>query len=183
MIMLAGEIYMNDDSKVEAVMDGTGIIAKSDYLRWARSRDLSTRARAYALSATAWDRIKPEPSMEEQCGAMAEYLFECLKDDPPEDDFIYSRFKAGHELSEWLKHLSSMPEAKSFITDIVRRLETLYKQSDPKIRNRIETGVLEHILESPRLRPLFVHWQKDPVLREAYEPALEWGLAHSESAG
>ena len=40
--------------------------------------------------------------------------------------------------------------------------------------------MLEHVLEAPGLRRYFEHWGQDPVLREAYEPALEWGLAHED---
>jgi hypothetical protein len=171
---------MSDNAELEAAMTGGGIIAKPRYLRWARSKDLSTRARAYALSATAWDRIQPEPSMVEQCEAMAGYLLECLATDPPTDGFIHSASTAGHELAAWLKHLSGNPEARGLIAAVATRLEALYKRSDPKGRDRIGTGALEHMLESSSLRPFFAHWQEDPALAEAYEPALRWGLAHSE---
>ena len=172
---------MNENAKIETAMTSAEIIAKSDYLRWARSTDISTKARAYELSATAWDRIRPEPSKSEQCGVMADYLLECLATNPPEGNFIHSGVLAGHELSAWLKHLAAIPGAEGVISDVAKRLEFIYKTSDSDTRARVEMGALEHILESPRLRPFFTHWKEDPVLRVGYEPALEWGLAHTEA--
>lgn len=36
-------------------------------------------------------------------------------------------------------------------------------------------GFLEHALESPELRRLFEHWEKDPVTREAHRRSIGWG--------
>jgi len=78
---------------------------------------------------------------------------------------------------------SVIPAASDVIAIVSKRLEQLYRESDAEGRNRIETGALEHVLEAPRLRPYFEHWAQDGELREAYEPALAWGRAHSDDAG
>ena len=109
---------------------------------------------------------------------MASYLLECLAANPESDDFVHGGFEAGHVLAAWLKKLVQVPEAAPVIQDVERRLQGIYRACDATIRNRIETGALEHILEVPRLRPFFAHWRDDDVLRDAYEPALKWGLAH-----
>jgi hypothetical protein len=114
---------------------------------------------------------------------MLDYLVECILVNPEADDSLHSGFEAGYELSAWLKHLSQIPDAEAVIVEAASRLAAAYKQGDAATRNRIETGALEHLLESPGLRPLFTSWAEDPTLRQAYEPALEWGLAHSEDAG
>ena len=46
-----------------------------------------------------------------------------------------------------------------------------------------ETGAPEHILEAPGLRRYFEHWGDDAILRDSYEAALAWGLAHSDGPG
>jgi hypothetical protein len=58
-----------------------------------------------------------------------------------------------------------------------------YKAADPTTRSRIETGALEHALESRAVRPFFDAWGTDPTLREAHEHALagEW-LTRSKPA-
>ena len=92
-------------------------------------------------------------------------------------------FEAGREIAVWLKHLAAIPAAIAVIENMAARLALAYRAADASTRDRIETSTLEHLLESPRLRPFFRSWSADPVLREAYQPALEWGLAHSEDAG
>jgi hypothetical protein len=169
--------------EVEAAIAGSAVVPKGDYLRWASSRDVAVQARAFHLSAGAWDRISPEPTTEEQCGVMADYLLVCLSSNPAPDDYIHSGFEAGHALASCLKHWVGLPDTSEVIASVAKRLERRYRESDPEGRNRIETGALEHILESPRLRRYFEHWAQDAELREAYEPALAWGLAHADDAG
>jgi len=174
---------MNSDLRgIEDAIAGSGIVPKNDYLRWARSGDLATQARAFHLSGNAWRRIVPEPTMDEQCDVMADYLLACVSvnPDPDGDDFLHSGFDAGYTLAAWLKHLGRIPNAVDVIPRVSRRLEDLYRAADSDGRNRIETGVLEHVLEAPGLRRHFEHWGQDPVLREAHGPALEWGLAHED---
>ena len=174
---------MDLSAEVESAISGTGTVPKADYVRWTSQGDLGTRARVYALAASHWSRIQPAPQLAEHCAFMADYLLECLLINPGVDDFIHSGYEAGHEIAAWLKHLVNETEAKPVVADVALRLATAYKASDAKARNRIETGALEHALESPRVRPFFSVWASDPVLKDAYGPALEWGLSHTEEAG
>jgi hypothetical protein len=174
---------MDYTTEVEAVIGNSNDIAKADYLRWTRQGDLATRARAFRLSESAWERIYPEPTMSEQCGFMADYLLQCLVANPVGDEFIHSGVEAGHMMAAWLKHLSTIPAATAVIDYVAARLASAYRTGDAKTRNRIETAALEHLLESPRLRPFFGSWSTDPVLHEAYQAALGWGLAHAEETG
>jgi hypothetical protein len=168
-------------TEVESAIQGTGPIEKPDILRWIEDGDLATKARVYALTASAWSRIRPAMSMDEQCGFMSEYLLECLATNPDgDDDYLHGGFEAGHAIAGWLKHLLSMPETAVVIANVAAGLEALYRRGDQDTRIRIEQGALEHLLEEPRLRRFFAHWETDPLLREAYEPALEWGVAHEQ---
>ncbi len=67
--------------EVKRALGGADTIAKSDVLRWIRDGDLLTRARVYHLTASAWSRIQPELTMDEQCGFVADYLLECIDTD------------------------------------------------------------------------------------------------------
>jgi hypothetical protein len=168
-------------NEVDSARAGTSDIPRTQYQRWIRAGDLSTRARVYAFTRDAWSRIKPAPEMSEQCMFMAEYLIECLVSNPPQgDDFVHSGFEAGYELAAWLKHLAKNAEASSIIADVARRLEAAYRAADSDTRNRIETGALEHALESRKVRAFFAGWSTDPLLAEAHGPALKWGLSHSD---
>ena len=56
----------------------------------------------------------------------------------------------------------------------------LYLESGDEVRDAIETGFLEHALETAALRPYFEHWASDPHLNLAWNRALEWGKAHPD---
>lgn len=173
---------MSLSAEVENALSGTGTIPRAEYERWIRG-DLRTRARVYALTASHWSRIHPEPEGVEHRRFMADYLIECLVQNPEADDFLHSGFDAAHEIAAWLKHLVKSPDGRAVLTELAGRLAVEYKAADPTTRNRIETGALEHALESRAVRPFFDSWGTDPILRDAHEHALAWGLAHTEQAG
>ena len=171
---------MNASHEVIAEMEGTATIPRERVLRWMSEGDLRTRAAVYHLTVKALERIQPQMTMHQQCGFMADYLLECLKTVPGDPDAgVMSGFDAAWELGVWMKHLKDM-EAEPVISDLVLRLEKLFRQGDETLRNRIETGVLEHVLESKRMRPYFQHWQADPALKDAHQLCMQWALAHEE---
>jgi hypothetical protein len=173
---------MDLSPEVESALSGTGTIPRAIYERWIRG-DLRTRARVYALTASQWSRIHPEPAEAEHCRFMADYLLECLLQNPEGDDFLHRGFEAASEMAAWLKHLAKIPDGNVVLTDVASRLAVAYTAADSTTRNRIETGTLEHALESPAVRRFFDSWATDPILRDAYEHALVWGVAHTEDAG
>jgi len=112
---------------------------------------------------------------------MADYLIECLLQNPEGDDFVHSGFDAAYEIAAWLKHLAKTPDGRAVLIEVASRLAIAYRAADATTRNRIETGALEHALESRAVRPFFDSWGTDPILRDAHEHALAWGLAHTEA--
>ena len=164
--------------EVLQALRSNSLISRSDVGRWMADSDLETRALVYELTDKGWSRISPEPSMAEQCSFMSAYLLECIEVNESDQEYVHSGFEAAWELAAWLKHLAAMEDTEKVITGVVRDLEKLYRLSDAKSRNRIETGAVEHILEDSRLRKFFSHWKDDPELRSAYELCLEWGKAH-----
>ena len=169
--------------QIEAALESDEPVPREDYLRWVQDGDLSSQARAYELSASAWGRIEPEPSMEEQCSFMARYFLSCIEHHLQSDEYVLNGFEGGRALAAWLKHLQRVAGTESVVKDVARDMGELYKRLDEEGRNRLETGALEHILETPALRAYFNFWQDDSTLRVALESALAWGLAHTEQAG
>lgn len=147
---------MTLSDEVDVALSGTGTIPRTEYQRWIRG-DLHTRARVYALTASQWSRIHPEPSDAEHCGFMADYLIECLLQNPENDGFLHSGFQAGYEMVAWLKHLAKTSDGSTVLTEVASRLAVAYKAADATTRNRIETGALEHALESRAVRPFSLH--------------------------
>ena len=172
---------MDAAHEVIAEMEGTATIPQERILRWISEGDLRTRAAVYHLTEKAWDRIQPAMTMNQQCGFMADYLLECLKTEPGEPGAgVMSGFEAAWELAAWMKHLKE-PEAGSVICDLISRLESLFREGDDTLRNRIETGLLEHVLESKRMRPYFQHWSSDPALKESFQYAMQWAIEHEKA--
>jgi hypothetical protein len=165
-------------AEVEAALAGSKPVSKDDYLRWAAADDLAVQARAYRLSAQAWDHIRPEPTRDEQCRFMTAYLIRCLVEDPSGDDVIHSGFAAGYELAAWLKHLSGIDKTAPIIRGVAAALAAAFKAADAATRNRIQTATLEHALEERSLRPFFADWAHDSLLAAAHGEALAWGRAH-----
>jgi hypothetical protein len=60
-----------------------------------------------------------------------------------------------------------MEEWKQWLADI-------YKRGSDDVRKCVVTATLEHLLEQGDFRRFLTDWVKDPVLRKAYEEALEW---------
>lgn len=59
-------------------------------------------------------------------------------------------------------------------------IKRLYLESGDAVRIAIETGFLEHVLETAALRPNFQEWGSDHRLEPAWKRALEWGEAHPD---
>ena len=73
-----------------------------------------------------------------------------------------------------------MKDTSAVLTAAAADVTELFLASGEDVRTAIETGFLEHILETAALRPYFERWSRDSNLREAWERALEWGKAHPD---
>jgi len=167
--------------EIEHFFHSKDIIPKEKVLLWMQSEDLNNLGAVYHLTDKAWERIKPELTMDEQCSFMKKYLLQCLELNQNSSDFVHSGFEAARELASWLKHLKSKDSTDEIIRIVVAELTSMYKRSDEETRNRIETGAIEHIFEDKRLLPYFLSWKNDPELSVAYKECLEWGKAHSNN--
>jgi hypothetical protein len=143
--------------------------------------DVETKAIVYVLTDKAWSRIQPELSMSEQCTFMCDYLCDCLvagRATGETGDYLHSGFEAAWELAGWLKYLAHIEGASAIIKGVVSKLGEIYVTAKDSLRNRVETGALEHALEEPLLVPFFSNWRNDDQLGPAFDRALEWAVAH-----
>lgn len=161
-------------AEILALMGSSETISHQRVLDWMKSPDLRIRGALYALTDTAWDRIRPEINMYEQCNFMADYLLDCIKNNPSSEDYLHSGYEAAWELSDWMKHLLTMENSNETLKGVASRLEHLYRESDADTRDRIVNGTLEHAFEEENLVPFFEYWQQDVDLRDAFHEALEW---------
>jgi hypothetical protein len=166
--------------EVREALESSAPIPRERVRQWMGASDLETRALVYKITDKGWCRIAPELTAEEQCEFMARYLIDCIEADRQDREIVHSGFEAAWEFAGWLKHLHQIGADHGILRRAVAALEGLYRRSDPRTRNRIETGAVEHVLESKPLRTYFEHWAHDPELSAGYEMCLKWGKAHEQ---
>lgn len=171
---------MSDSVKaVLSAIEATGSIPKDQVLAWMADADLETRGALYVLTDKAWSRIQPPLTMGEQCSFMAAYLLDCLETNPQSGNWTHSGFEAAWELASWLKHLDDTSGTVHVLQNVAQEIERIYRRADRETKDRIMAGLLDHAFEQKTVRRFFAHWQRDPVLRRAYELCAEWGDAHA----
>ena len=170
-------------AEIDATLSGDGTIPKERVLLWidaASDSDLPTLAKLYRLTGEGYYRIQPDLGMERTCALIQRYLLECIRQNVTGDDEIESRFGACMSLHLWLRHLAEIGCDAAVVTRVAEAVTKLFLESEKDVRNAIETGFLEHALETAALRPYFEHWAADPRLQEAWRECLKWGEAHPD---
>lgn len=170
-------------SEIDVTLAGDEPISRERVLLWIKNTadfDLSRLSKLYRLTGDAYCRIQPELGMEATCGLIQRYLLGCIRQNITDHVEIESRFEACMSLYLWLRHLIEIACTPAIVTGTAEAVTKFFLESEEDIRYTIETGFLEHALESAALRPYFEHWASDPRLQLAWHRALEWGKAHPD---
>ena len=112
---------------------------------------------------------------EPTCALIQKYLLGCIRDGVADTEEIQGRYEAAESLHVWFRHLVGMEGTSAVLSRASSAITNLYLESGEEVRDAIETGFLEHVLETAALRPYFEHWAFDPRLQLAWSRALEWG--------
>jgi hypothetical protein len=173
---------MDDNTaEIDAALSSEAAISRDKVAIWIEAKaDLRTLAKIFRITGEGYYRIKPELGKELECAAVQNYLLECIRQDVKDDDDIESRYEAAATLHGWLRQLLESGDCDDIIKSVAGAITQMYLLSAEDIRDAIETGFLEHALESAGLRPFFEHWSANSRLREAWNRALEWGMAHPD---
>jgi len=171
------------DRDITAALSSDGPISKESVLSWidaAADSDPSTLSKLYRLTGEGYFRIQPELGREPTCALIQRYLLGCIRDGVTEDEEIEERYEAAGSLHAWFRHLLGTEGTSAVLSRAASAIMNLYLESGLEVRDAIETGFLEHALETAALRPYFEHWASDPRLQLAWNRALEWGKAHPD---
>ena len=144
------------------------------------AKDLSTLAKLYRLTGEGYYRIQPDLGRDASYALIQQYLLQCIREGVLENDEIQGRYEAAQSLHVWFCHLLETKDTSAVLTAAAAAVTELFLTSGEDVRTAIETGFLEHILETAALRPYFEHWSHDSNLRKVWERALEWGKAHPD---
>jgi hypothetical protein len=168
---------------IETALSGDGPIPSEQVLSWidaAADSDLQTLSKLYRLTGEGYYRIQPELGRGPTCALIRRYLLGCIRDGVNDNDEIQERYEAAETLHVWFRQLVGMDGTAEALTAAANGLMKLYLEGGEEVRVAIETGFLEHALETAALRPYFEQWGSDPRLEPAWKRALEWGDAHPD---
>jgi len=168
---------------IDTVLSGDEPIPREQVLSWieaAADSDLQTLSKLYRLTNEGYYRIQPELGRGPTCTLIQRYLLGCIRDGVTDNDEIQERYEAAATLHVWFRHLAEMDGTHEVLKAAAIGLMKLYLKGGEEVRMAIETGFLEHALETAALRPYFEQWGSDPRLEPAWKRALEWGEAHPD---
>jgi hypothetical protein len=168
---------------VGVALSGDGPIRREQVVSWidaVADSDLQTLSKLYRLTGEGYHRIQPELGMEPTCGLIQRYLLGCVRDGVTYNSEIQERYEAAASLHVWFRHLATVDGTSSVLTAAAEAIKNAYLESGDDVRAAIETGFLEHALETAALRPYFEKWSSDSRLEPAWKRALKWGEAHPD---
>jgi len=171
------------DPDIDTALSGDGPISSEQVLSWidaAADSDLPALSKLYRLTGEGYYRIQPELGRGPTCALIQRYLLGCIREGVTDNDEIQERYQAAETLHVWFRQLAGMDGTSEVLTAAANGLMKLYLESGEEVRVAIETGFLEHALETAALRPYFEQWGSDPRLEPAWKRALEWGDAHPD---
>ncbi len=161
--------------KIKKLLQSTDSIPADKIMDWMKLDDIEILGAISSIITEHYDRVEPAIPMETICNFQLNYFRRCLIENP-DGEYSDSRYTAGYDLAMWFKALwADKKVPKSIIKDLKSMLSQVYKSGDEEVRNCIVTSVLEHLFENPEIGKYFSDWQKNPVLKVAYNQALEWG--------
>lgn len=163
------------------IMVETGPISRAEAEAWMKSDDLQILGLVVQAFVDYGDleRIEPRLDMQVVYDFLLRYYERCIREDP-ECEWADGRYVVGLHIVPWYHNAPEVigESLLGFLADIKQLLRRLYLEGDEDVRDAIVCGTIEHILEQPRWREFFKDWCDDPILRGAYDYAMEWALKH-----
>ena len=168
---------------IDAALSSDGPIRGEQATSWINAvedSDLQTLSKLYRLTGEGYYRIQPELGMGPTCALIQRYLIGCVRDGVTDSDEIQERYEAAESLHVLFRQLAGVEGTFPVLKAAAEGIKNLYLQSDEDVRTAIETGFLEHAMETAALRPYFEDWASDQRLKAAWSRAMEWGKAHPD---
>jgi glutaredoxin 2 len=153
---------------------------------WMRSQDVEVLGAVADLISgerQQYLRIKPYLSLEDYHRFYMNYYERCFKDNP-NGQWASSRYLAGASLVRWFVHLWNDSETpKSIPAELKSWLAKVYSENNEEVQDCIVTSTLEHLFEDEKIQAYFSDWEKDSILKVAYDEAKENAKGFRELGG
>jgi hypothetical protein len=182
------EVYSMEQNKVKSNIDVTYIVAQfkekcvpnDKIINWMQSKDIEVLGAIYDFISRKkyYKKIYPGLTAEDYNGFIMHFFKRCILEIPStdwkSDHFVLSRYDAGYDFVRWFKIFWNDPNVpKSIVYALKEWLENIYKDGDEEIRECIITAMLEHLFNNEEIATFFSDWLSDPILKPAYERAME----------
>jgi hypothetical protein len=152
----------------------TDVLPLDDLREWMRSADIEILGFAHSMMSDRRFRVEPPMSTAEYVGFFQHYYERCLLEDP-DGEWSDSRYSAGADLVNIFGSLWRDPRVpRQLLDDLKVWLGQVYKESDEDLRLCIVQATLEHLVEQKSIREFFSDWERDSILKIAYEEACLW---------
>jgi len=165
------------------IMVETGPISRTEAEAWMQSDDLQILGLVVQAFVDYGDleRIEPRLDMQVVYDFLLKYYERCIREDP-QCEWADRRYVVGDHIVPWYHGAPETGDEprQEFLTRVKQLLARLYLDGDEDVRDAIVCGTIEHILEQPRWREFFKDWCDDPILRGAYDYAMEWAAKPEE---
>ncbi len=168
--------------EIEAVMGVdfdhplTTPIAQEQIKSWMQTEDVEGQGAVFALLMKPHHakRIAPPMTFDDYHHFVMRYYERCFRENP-DGEWADSRYSAGRSLVNWfIGNWNKSEVPRSAFADLKAWLETLYIKGDQELRICLVTATFEHLFENKKIAKYFSDWEKDPVLKVAYEEAMRW---------
>lgn len=170
------------ESIICSVLDESYRPPMEEVVRWLGDGDIEVAGFASVLLLEHCDKIEGEASLSDVLPPLLRHAERCIRVDPV-GEWTSSRYEAArlaHGLFE--SYWNSSQEARDYACPAIKSwiADLLHACPDPRVRDAIVCGALEHVLERKEARGLFKDWEaSDPILRKAHEDAMAWARDHS----
>ncbi|MEN6519807.1 MAG: hypothetical protein ABFD46_01455 [Armatimonadota bacterium] len=178
------DVEMTDAETLECIektLKQNGSVSGDTVKRWMCNSSLEVLGAVHELVTYSpyWERIDPPLSEADLLPFLLSFYKRCLYEDP-KGDWSLSRYEAAAAIVSRFQALlpNKKPERQALLVKLKDLLVQCYLSDNPELQTAIVTGALEHILEEPRFRSFFTDWTKHPLLRRAYDLAMEWAIYH-----
>jgi hypothetical protein len=149
-------------------------IPASTVRRWMKAKGSETRgATSCLLCRPHSDRISPRLGFDEVFDWFLAYFEYCMRTDP-KGEWVDGRWTAGLDLANYFVGRWDERWDRRYFRRMKGLLADLYKTGNRDLKECVQCGIVEHLLERPDIRRFFKDWKDDPQLRRPYEHGLEW---------
>ena len=160
-------------SEIEEAICGENAIDCALVRKWLTAQNIDDKDALYYLlnDEKMVNRISPLPDFDEVYNFCLPFLGYAIANNYAGYSFD-DRYDAARELYVLVKNMLLTYPHESCIKKFKDAVESIYMNGDDKVKNCIETVLLEHLFDNKLILEAFDSWRDDPALKQAYDNVM-----------